>query len=97
MGLINHSDYILSNGISLIDTYICISSSPVRVSKVGNGSYSVNVNYVVFLNQDAKTENKNTLDNIGFQFQITENELSQNIYNLAYQQLKIIYPVYSDA
>lgn len=97
MGLINHSEYILSNGISLYDTYICISSNAIRMSKIANGSYSVDVGYLVYVNQLAKNDNKNPISNIGFNFSIVENDLTQNIYSLSYQQLKIMYPSYSDA
>ena len=41
MGIINHSEYVLSNGINLRDTYICISSNQIRISKLANGNYSV--------------------------------------------------------
>lgn len=97
MGLINHSEYILSNGISLRDSYICISSNTIRISKLLDGNYSVHVEYHIYVNQLAKNENKSPLSNVGFQFQISESDLSQNVYTLAYRELKIMYPVYSDA
>ena len=97
MGIINHSEYNLSNGISIRDTYICISSNPVRISKVANGNYLVSVNYEVYFNLESKLNNKNPLSNVGFQFQIAENQLSSNLYVLSYRELKSMYPNYSDS
>lgn len=96
MGLINHDQLALSNGLSVIDTYMCISSNSIRISKISSENYLVNVGYVIFYNQDAKNNNKQPINNLGFDFTIVENDLAQNIYILSYDQLKIMYPNYSD-
>ena len=96
MGLINHDQLALSNGLSVIDTYMCISSNSIRISKISSENYLVNVGYVIFYNQDAKNNNKQPIKNLGFDFTIVENDLAQNIYILSYDQLKIMYPNYSD-
>jgi len=97
MGIINHSEYVLSNGINLRDTYICISSNQIRISKLANGNYSVVVNYLVYCNQEAKLNDKNPLSNVSFEFIISESQLSSNLYTLGYRELKIMYPNYSDS
>ena len=94
MGLINHSEYIFQTGLSLQDTYICISSNLVRLNKLNINNYQIVFTYTIFFNEQSKLNNRQYLDMLTHTF--TTSDLNTNIYVQCYNELKSIYPNYSD-
>lgn len=96
MAILNHDNHTLSNGVVVSDTYICISNNTIRIQKISNGLYQINASYQIYLNETAKNENKAPLNDLSISFNVPENSLNQNVYTLSYNEIKSIYPNYSD-
>lgn len=96
MGLINHS-VLPYNGINLTDSYICISSNTIRMrldKEITPNVYSIQIDYAIYASQDAKNNGFPPLLNMSLIE--TLDTLPADMYAYGYQQLKIMYPVYSD-
>jgi hypothetical protein len=96
MGLINH-DYISYNGLQIKDSYICISTNVIRIQLDKSSDeplYNIDINYSVYATYEAKSNEYPPLQNLGVVKNV--NDLPTDLYEYSYQQLKNIYPNYSD-
>ena len=97
MAILNHDTYNY-NGIQLKDIYICISDNSVniKINKFNGVSlYNIQINYCIYASLEAKNNNMRPLI-----YNCLTHDLSSapdnNIYTYAYDQLKLLYPNYSD-
>ena len=96
MGILNH-DNLNYNGIQIQNTYICISNNVIRIQLDKSSVeplYNIDINYNVYASHDAKSNEFPPLQNLGFVKNV--NTIPTDLYDYSYQQLKNIYPNYSD-
>jgi len=96
MGILNH-DNLNYNGIQIQNTYICISNNVIRIQldKTNESPiYIIDINYTVYASYEAKNNGFMPLQNLGIVKNV--NTIPADLYDYSYQQLKNIYPNYSD-
>lgn len=96
MGIINH-DSLSFNGLSIQNTYICISTNVIRVQldkSVDPVGYNIDIDYCTFASLESKNNNFPPLMNNGLNLSVSS--LPGDLYEYGYQQLKALYPNYSD-
>jgi len=95
MGIINHST-LLYNGLQVKDTYISINRNVIRIFYDKNTSlYTIEIPYCVFASLEAK--NNQCIPLLNANVINTVDSLATDVYSYGYQQLKSLYPNYSDA
>ena len=106
MGLINNDTYTASNGVEKVGTYIAFSNETLYVSQASSMGaagqtasepmYAVRANYRIFWDKAARDAGKNFLDLQSVSTVIPLSELSNNPYNILYEELKKKYTNASD-
>ena len=94
MGIQNHSSFNY-NGITINDTYICISKNVIRVSYNKDSSlYSIEIPYLIYGSLNARNGDFPPLLNC--QLSSDMQTLPSDLYAYCYQQIKNLYHNYSD-
>jgi hypothetical protein len=99
MGIINNDNYVCSNGVEKVGTYISFATETIYVvqnyAAIPNGStneYSVRANYRVFWDKDCREAGKSFIDLKSVSTVVTAEQLNNNVYTILYEELKKIYP-----
>jgi hypothetical protein len=109
MGLINNDNFIASNGVQKIGSYLSFSQETIYLRKNPpppavsppppvplKQTYNIYGNYRVFWDKEAKDTGKQYIELRTITAMITEDELGSNLYQILYAELKKIYPNYTD-
>ena len=107
MGLINNDLYIASNGSQTVGTYISFATETLYLRQGAgpgpgagaggpSGVYTVNANYRVYWNQECREMGLSFIDLKSVSVQVTKDQLTNNLYGLLYDQLKLLYPNTAD-
>ena len=95
MGIINH-DSLSYYGLEVKDTYISINRNVIRIYYDKNTSlYTIEIPYCVYASLDAR--NNKCIPLLNANVVNTVDSLATDVYGYGYQQLKSLYPNYSDA
>jgi len=97
MGLTNLDNYVASNGVQKVGTYISFANETLYVRQAFNGTsteptYSVSANYRIFWDEAARTANLSYIDLKSISTSVPQSMLSENVYNCLYAELKKMYP-----
>jgi hypothetical protein len=96
MGLINNDNYVASNGVEKVGTYISFATETLYLRQAGNQSgvktYMVNANYRIYWDQECREMGKSFIDLKSVSATVTEEQLNSNMYEVLYDALKVIYP-----
>lgn len=90
MGLINTDNFETSQGVQIANSYICITG--IQAFKETD-VYKMYVSYKVFVNEVSRSS-KTPLDELNLL--VSNINLSTNLYEQAYTELKVLYPNYVD-
>jgi hypothetical protein len=98
MGIIVNDTITLSTGSEYTGVYLAATTDPVEVRKISDTTnYTVRASFRMWINQTARNEDKATIDRVNVRFTIQEADLTQNLYTLAYTELKTHYSDTTDA
>jgi hypothetical protein len=109
MGLINNDNFIASNGVQKIGTYLSFSQETLYLRKNPSPppvsppppvpikqTYNVYGNYRIFWDKEAKDAGKTYIELRTITAMITEDDLGSNLYQILYAELKKSYPNCTD-
>ena len=96
MGLINNDNYVASNGVEKVGTYLSFAFETLYLRQSGPGQYSVNANYRVYWDQACREAGKPFMDLRSLSTSLSKEALETNLYGVMYNALKELYPNCSD-
>tara|TARA_R110002074_G_scaffold8841_1_gene35742 strand:+ start:10678 stop:10968 length:291 start_codon:yes stop_codon:yes gene_type:complete len=96
MGLINHDSFSTPYGIDVTDSYMSIATNNLEVSKDGT-EYKLLYITTIWNNETDRETNKRSLKNIVRSITLNSVQLEEGVYEVAYADLKTVFPNTTDA
>ena len=90
MGLIVNDNMSLNIGINKMQCYLNIGNEPIMITKnpVTAGIYNITVNFCIYFDHESYLKKGGCIDKKKITISVSLSDLSQNIYELLYDNVK---------
>jgi hypothetical protein len=93
MGLMNNDNYVASNGVQKVGTYISFHNEQLYLRQAQmSGTYSLSANYRVYWDEATCMAELQPIDLKNVNTLVTSAQLNNNLYETLYDVLKTTYP-----
>ncbi|MBL4898542.1 MAG: hypothetical protein JKX76_02715 [Colwellia sp.] len=96
MGVINLDIFTSKHGTEILNTYISLDNNMLNVSKNGDAGYLLTAKFKIWNSLEDKDDNKLFYDVVVITRELTSEEIVGNLYQFAYDELKLRYPSTTD-
>ncbi len=90
MGLIVNDNMSLNIGTNKVQCYLNIGTEPIIVNKnpLAQGLYNITVNFCIYFDHESYLKNGGCIDKKKITISVSSADLSQNLYELLYNNVK---------
>ena len=97
MGIINNDSLNTPYGISISGTYVSIGRDSLNVSREEIDNYVLNYSATIWATKEDRENDKRSLQIISRSVKMTSSQISDGVYNIAYNDIKTLFQNNTDA